>query len=321
MTYQCRLCNQSDVRVSLLLPKSARNIQRLLSESELKNDKSIDLVVMQCERCGFVQLPPVLDDDYYDDYLMGTTHSLQMQNYQSRQAVDFVDRFNLQGALILEAGCGDGSFSEHLKKSGARVIGVEPSQRFRGLAIERGINTIDGYVSAARVFKEGPFDAFVTRQVLEHVPNIHDFLSGIRKNIKDGGSGLIEVPSLEKAIRDCRYYDFFADHVNYFSLATLALALEMNGFEVIECHHDMHDEYNVALVKAIPIPNLDGIQSCASKLGSELRNFIDTQHAKDGKVAIWGAGGKGLSVLASADIDNIDLMVDSDPFKQGLFNL
>ncbi|WP_163540404.1 methyltransferase domain-containing protein, partial [Klebsiella pneumoniae] len=77
-----------------------------------------------------------------------------------------------------------------------------------------------GYVTADRRLADGPFDGFVTRQVLEHVPDINDFLIGIRRNLKPGAYGLIEVPSLEKALEDRRFYDFFPDHLNYFSLET-----------------------------------------------------------------------------------------------------
>ena len=317
-TLSCRLCGHLETAVALVLPGSPRNIQNLLKTADLAKDSAVDLTVIQCKRCSFVQLPPVLEDTYYDDYLMGTTHSLQMQKYQQRQAGDFVARVGLHDKKVFEAGCGDGSFSVHLQQAGARVFGIEPSHRFRQLALAKGLAVEAGYVTASRVLPQAPFDGFVTRQVLEHVPDIHDFLTGIRFNLADGAVGLIEVPSLEKALADNRYYDFFADHVNYFSLPTLALALQLNGFEIIETLHDMFGEYNVALVRAAQAPNLAGIQRTSTDLAAELRLFVDSHHAKKQKVAVWGAGGKGLSVMATAGIKHIDLMVDSDTFKQGM---
>jgi SAM-dependent methyltransferase len=220
---------------------------------------------------------------------------------------------------VLEAGCGDGNFCNHLKEAGARPFGIEPSRRFRELAISRGFDVEEGYLTAGRKLSAGPFDAFATRQVLEHVPDIHDFLGGIRHNVVTGAVGLIEVPSLEKALTDCRYYDFFSDHVNYFSRPALELAARLNGFEVIESRFDMFDEYNVVLVRAIDPPDMSEIQSTSTSLANELRSIAEECAAAGKKVAIWGAGGKGLTVLALAQLQGIEALFDSDQFKQGRY--
>jgi SAM-dependent methyltransferase len=315
----CRLCGHHELKVALELSNVPRNIQRLFGDDELHLDSAIDLSVWSCSRCGFVQIKPMLDDAYYDDYLMTTSHSKQMQQYQRRQSSEFVERFNLNGRRVHEMGCGDGSYLEHLNIAGAIATGIEPSNRFRSLAQARGFKIDSGYVTADRELPGGPFDGFVTRQVLEHVPNIEDFLRGIWRNLKPGAAGLVEVPSLEKAMLDHRYYDFFPDHVNYFSLQTLRLALELNGFEVLETRHDMYNEYNVAIVRRSESPNLSNLQITAHELGNELREILIQLKSKKQLVAIWGAGGKGLSIMAEAGIHEIDLLVDGDPHKQGLY--
>lgn len=315
----CRLCTHGELDITLTISRAPRNIQHLLSEADLAGDSEVHLMIYTCRRCGFVQLPPMLDDAYYDDYIMATTHSQQMQAYQHSQAADFISRFGLAGKKVIEIGCGDGNFLDHLKSSGAEVYGVEPSLSFREIALGRKHSVEAGYVTADRVLTHGPFDGFVTRQVLEHVPDIHSFLTGIRRNVRSGAHGLIEVPSLEKALQDRRYFDFFTDHVNYFSHDTLRLALTLNGFEILELSHGMYDEYNIALVRAVSPPSLSEIQEASNDLTEDLRTFLQNQHARGGKVAIWGAGGKGLSVLASANIPDIDLLVDSDPHKQGRY--
>jgi ubiquinone/menaquinone biosynthesis C-methylase UbiE len=313
------LCTHGELDVTLTIPRAPRNIQNLLSQKDLARDTEIRLAVHTCRRCGFVQLLPVLDDTYYDDYVMATTHSPQMQAYQQRQAAEFVSRFGLAGKKVIEVGCGDGNFLDHLKASGAEVYGIEPSSSFCKIALGRKHPVETGYVTADRVLAHGPFDGFATRQVLEHVPEIHSFLTGIRRNLHNGARGLVEVPSLEKALQDHRYFDFFTDHVNYFSLDTLRLALTLNGFEVLHVFHDMYDEYNVALVRAVSPPSLAGIQQASIDLAEDLRAFVQDHHIQGRKVAVWGAGGKGLSVLASAGIRDLDLLIDSDPHKQGRY--
>jgi len=307
------------LREALTLTDAPRNVQRLLQAHERDSDRAISLTVCQCGRCGFVQLPPLLDDEYYDDYMMVATHSAQMQSFQADQARDFVTRFGLTGKSVVEIGCGDGNYLGNLADAGAVVSGIEPSRVTRELAINKGHAVEAGYVTATRRLRGAPFDGFVTRQVMEHVPDIHDVLTGIRRNLKAGAVGLVEVPSLEKAIADRRFYDFFSDHVNYFSFATLRMALEMNGFEVLEVRQDMFDEYNTAIVRNPQEVSLEGIQRAINTLGSDFARFIGEYRAQGKKVAIWGAGGKGLSVLASADIHDVDLLVDSDRNKQGRY--
>ncbi len=302
----------------LVLKNSPKNIQRLLKPNETLTDQSIELRVQQCCSCGFVQIQQILENEYYDDYLMGAPHSPQMQAYQARQALDFVNRFQLAGKSVIEIGSGDGCYLGHLQSTGCDVTGIEPSNKSRAIAKAAGFAVNDGYVTAERTIAGAPFDAFVTRQVLEHVPNIHDFLTGIWRNLKVGAAGLVEVPSLEKAISDRRYYDFFPDHVNYFSKRTLRIALELNGFDVLDVKEDMFGEYNVAYVRKCEHPCLDSVSSTVKSLGEELCSYLQQCHRERRKVAIWGAGGKGLAVMASAGIKQIDLLVDSDPVKQGL---
>lgn len=315
----CRLCGHGRTEVALRLAGAPRDVMHLLKAEQRATDRAVDVEVRTCGSCGFVQLNPLLDEQYYDDYLMVATHSAQMQDFQRKQAQDFIQRFTLHGKHVLEAGCGDGSFSTHLKNAGAKVFGIEPSHRTREIAISRGHNVEEGYLTAERKLIHGPFDAFVTRQVLEHVPDVHDFLTGIRRNLKTGAVGLIEVPCLEKALADLRYYDFFTDHVNYFSRPTLELAARLNGFEPIETYPDMFDEYNVALVRAVEPPRLAPIQDESSRLASELRRIVDEHNAAGKKIAIWGAGGKGLTVLALAKLSKIAGLFDSDRFKHGLY--
>lgn len=314
----CRLCGCTDISVVLAMPRLPRNIQRLFTPETLHEDRPTALNVYRCETCRFVQLLDVLEDDYYDDYLMTTSHSRQMQDYQCDQARDFVTRFGLAGRHIKEMGCGDGSYLDHLAAAGAVTSGIEPSTRFRALAVEKGHAVEEGYVTATRRLLDGPFDGFVTRQVLEHVPDVNDFLTGIRRNLKPGAFGLIEVPSLEKALADRRFYDFFPDHLNYFSLHTLDLACRLNGFRVIDTFFGMYGEYNIALVTNDAEDDFTPVQACVANLSADIQAFIARNRAEGRRVAIWGSGAKGLSVLAAAGVTDVDILVDGDPHKRGL---
>jgi len=315
----CRLCNSTDLKLFLEVQKTAGNISRMLKKEELGLVKATDLKVYKCCQCGFTQLNKTLADDFYDEYLMGTSFSPQMDDYQMSQASNFINRYHLQGKSIIEVGCGDGGYLEKLNQAGAKAVGIEPSKKFRDEALKKNLKVYLGYVSKQNPIPNGEYDAFVTRQVLEHVPEIHDFLQGIKKSIKKDSIGLIEVPSLEKAIKDKRFYDFFPDHLNYYSKQTLKLALEMNQFEVIEIVHGMHDEYNIAYVKNIDSNEVFNMQESMLDIITQINNLITKEKQFNRKIAIWGAGGKGISTMAAANVEGVSYVIDTDPHKQGLF--
>lgn len=327
---RCRLCGAEALSVALRLPNSPANISRLLRDDELTRDAPIDLDVYACAACGFVQLTQALEDAFYEDYLMTVTHSPQMRAYQQAQARAFVARHRLEGQRVIEVGCGDGHYLQCLTDAGARGIGQEPSARFRALVEQRGFRCFGGYVTARSPAPDGPYDAFATRQVLEHVPDPIDFLAGLGGSVRADGVGLIEVPSLEQAIEHGRFYDFFADHLNYFSSETLRLACRRAGLDVEHVERGMHGEYLVAHVRpgrpanaspprGLPTAGdaLISVRQALADVGDDLRRFVADARASGQRVAAWGAGGKGLTTLAVAGIRDIAYVVDSDPHKHG----
>lgn len=315
----CRLCGASNLNVCLELPHAPRDISHLLKADELVRDQPVDLRVYACESCGFVQLADFMSNDYYEEYLMTVSHSPQMRTFQLAQAKKFVSRFGLAGKRVLEAGCGDGNYLDSLQAAGATPIGLEPSRRFEELASAKGYRVHRGYLGANSPAPEGPYDGFVTRQVLEHIQDPHDFLQGIRISLREGACGLVEVPSLEQALEGSRFYDFFPDHVNYFSARTLRFVLERNGFEVIEITRGMNGEYNEAWVRLDGAPDFSAMQNSVGTLGQDLTAFLQSNLDEGKKVAVWGSGAKGLLTLAVTGVQGAAYVIDSDKNKQGFY--
>ncbi|MEW6250691.1 MAG: methyltransferase domain-containing protein [Planctomycetota bacterium] len=315
----CRLCGNAALTPILTLDPAPPNISRLLRADELAADQPVRLIVYQCDACGFVQLPHALAAGFYDDYLMTVSHSPQMRAYHRDQATEFVRRFRLAGRRVVEVGCGDGHYLACLRDAGADVCGLEPSARFRALVAEQGLPCLPGYVTRSTPAPGSPYAAFAARQVLEHVLDIRDFLLGLRASLEPGGAGLVEVPSLEQSLAHGRFYDFFPDHLNYFSARTLRLALSQAGFEVEHVTRGMHGEYNVAWVRVGRTEDLTILQACEAELRTSLQGFVRACQAAGGRVAAWGAGGKGLTALAAANVRGLAYVVDADPHKHGLY--
>lgn len=318
MSIHCRVCNSQADQV-LSLDRVPPNVQSLLTEDQLGQVTSTTFRVYQCSNCGLVQAPVQLSDQYYDDYLMSTTFSQQLATYLDGLVEEFVDTYNLQHGRVLDIGCGDGAFMYPFRKRNIATVGIEPSDRSRDVAKQNGFEVYGGYMGADTIIPSGPFDAFVSRQVLEHVDDIQGMLSGLRRNLKPGAVGIIEVPRLEKALADKRFYDFFPDHINYYSLASLRNTLEFNGFNVLELRSTMFDEYNVAIVQLRTPTDFTNVVTNVTSLVREIDQLFARAKEQNLTTAIWGAGAKGLSILTNTNTDNIDHLVDSDTNKQGRY--
>ncbi len=326
----CRLCGGGLIE-AFEIPRAPGSVQRLLSAHEVAGDGPIKLSVRQCCGCGLVQLDHLLPADFYDDYEMTLTFSPRFRTYLDELAGEFIMRSNLGGRRLAEIGCGDGTFLECFARRGFEVTGVEPSEPYRRSALAKGLTVHPCYIGPTTPVPDGPYDAVVSRQVLEHVPEINGFLAGLRASLVSGGYGLIEVPSLELAIADRRFYDFFPDHANYFSAGTLAFACRRHGLAVSDVVPTMEGEFIAAFVtnagveapavpRPAPQPEVGLIGAAIATTVAALKDFLDQCRERGQRVAAWGGGGKGVATFAAAgNLDAIAYLVDSDPRKQGRY--
>jgi SAM-dependent methyltransferase len=333
--FSCRLCGEYALQKIIETDRSPASVERLLMRPELSDDGPVSLRVFQCMHCDLVQLTDIMPDDYYEDYEMAVSFSPRYVTYLRELAEYFTSITGLRSGRIAEIGCGDGTFMGVLQEKGFSVTGVEPSDRFREKAVAGGFEVHKRYINTDITVPGAPYDAIVSRQVLEHVPDINGFLSGMKQSLAPGGFALIEVPSLEIAVSNGRFYDFFPDHVNYFSQTALCSALEFHGFQVLDVRQAFQGEFNTIVVrleveqlslKATPwreqrsepgsiVQAIDGISDL-------LDNFFAKCRREKLRVAVWGSGGKGVSTLAVAGIsaDNGPAyVVDSDSRKQALY--
>lgn len=315
----CRLCkSRLSPKPSFILDNLPLGVQFFPAKEELTSDKPVVLNIYRCDACGFVQAfgNQVV---YESEHSAATSISPAMMEHKYSQAENFLTKYNLKGKNILEAGCGDGHFLKMLKDAGAgNVIGVEPSVKSKESSEYKNEVTIHSdYITKKNILKEGPFDAFATFHVMEHIPDIHDFIAGIDANLKEGAIGFVEVPSSELIEDELRFYDIINDHLNYFTLRTMKLAFEMHNFEILDSYRDWNGEHNVVIVKKLKKYDFEIIEKAKTETINNLTSVLNKY--SDKKVAIWGASMHSLTLLSQFHTEKIAYVIDSAKYKQDRF--
>jgi len=312
----CRVCNNRFFEEPLLryenMPRAA---QFLPDAKSLESDKGVYLEVCQCSGCGLVQLrnDPV---HYYREVIRAIAISEEMKNFRRKQFGRFVQKYSLAGKKVIEIGCGRGEYLSLMHKSGAEAYGLEYSEESVKHCVKNGLKVSKGFIqkSADRI-NGAPFDAFFILNFLEHLPEPNSTLRGIYNNLTDEAIGLVEVPNFDMILRKKLFSEFISDHLFYFTMNTLKIALELNGFEIIECNEVWHDYIISAIVKKRGKVDISHFYKYQAKLKAEIEEYIN--RFGDKKVAIWGAGHQALAVISLINLgDKIKYIVDSAPFKQ-----
>ena len=319
-TTRCRVCGNVTYRI-IEMKGMPQAVQTLLASDEVEEDRAVGVRVIRCRACGLVQLaddPP--RGHYSGDYLFSVNFSEHARAYQKALAERWASDHALSRRRVLEVGGGDGYFAELLTKMGCDVTFVEPSPGACKIARGRPLRRIVEGKLTEKMFPGEVFDVVVLRQVLEHVPRPLRFLRLVRTYLKDGGKVLIEVPNIDSIVEGGRYQDFYAEHLLYFAADTLARAVVMAGLRVREMYTIERGDYLVCAAEAMP-SEIDAMTKGIVKYKRDVRSMLESSIKAGRKVGVYGAGGRGVSLLALIGAGNIgvEYVVDSDEKKWGKF--
>lgn len=325
-------------------PASAQNIP---DAAEVGEDKGITLNLRQCPECGLVQFDctPV---DYYRDVIRAGGFSTTMTELRRRQYKHLIETYGLEGKKFIEVGCGRGEFINVLREFPVQVFGMEHKEDLIAIARESGLcvwrefpETPDQkFMGDPEVEgSEGPYDAFLSFNFLEHQPHPDVMLTAIYNNLSEGGMGLVTVPALEYIVERGNYYELIRDHIAYYSFDALRSLLENNGFRVLEEEMINRDTISMIVRKmsaeeravhaeseaGAAVEHADGniVESLVKGheiVLNDINNLLD-ELAEDRKtIALWGASHQGFTLASTTPLcERVSYIIDSAPFKQGRF--
>lgn len=313
---ECRVCNGKLFIKPLLVYEDMPEISQFLPKKEdFKDDKSVDLTICQCSKCGLVQL----DNDpvyYFKDVIRSGSVSQEVRKFRTKQFENFVDMYQLKGKKIVEIGCGRGEYLVIMNQTEAIAFGIEHGKESVEECRKKGLSVIQGFLeNPEQKIENGPFDAFYICNFLEHVDKPSKLLQTIANNLTEGGIGLVEVPNTDLLLKDKDFYKFTLEHLSNFTEETLKTALRINGFEVLSCNPIRHGSPLSAIVRKRTPFDFSQFRENQKVLYNKVKAFIEQFGSE--KIAIWGAGHYTFGILSVFDIGNkIKYILDSAPFKQ-----
>lgn len=342
------------------MPASAQNIP---AASELAEDHPLSLTLCQCPSCGLVQFDtePV---DYYRDVIRaggGTRTMTRLRHEEYARLLTAMQEHHIHGRRIVEVGCGRGEFlrmwqnlaedpegAAALARDQARdplsgqpnaaplhLVGLEhkPSLVEEANAVaDKKYRVYEGFATGDVRYPEGPFDAFVQFNFLEHQPDPCDMLRNIWNNLKPQALGLITVPSFEYILRYNGYYELLRDHIANYTEFTLQKLLQDCGFELLSMDLVNRDTIEAIVRKADPdelselhysgrLIDVSALRDSYDRLSASVNAHIDHLSESRRTMAIWGASHQGFTLAATTKLGGrVEYIIDSAPFKQGRFS-
>lgn len=296
------------------------------------------LEFIACPRCGFtwnLAFDPALivyDEEYENDQ----TYSPAFRKHMQERARDVLASVPTEAPVVyLEVGCGQGRFIEEIvATAGGRLQsaeGFDPAWRgadAEGPAGSRIHRVYFNKHTASRL--ENKPNVVATRHTIEHVPDPVNFLTAIREALGSQSTARlwVETPCVQWILQNNAMQDFFYEHCSLFTAGSLAFALEKAGFASPRVRHVFGGQYLWAeAIASRDVRPAEPLSSNYEPLHKIRREFIERWAAeiaaagKDGPVALWGAGAKGVSfaILADPEGRTIDHVIDVNPAKQGKY--
>ncbi len=349
---QCRFCKTKLDSTFVDLGMSPLSNSYLTLEQLSKPEKFYPLHTFICPKCLLVQLEEFETPDHiFSDYTYFSSYSDSWIQHSKKYVEVMIEQFKFdQFSQVIEIASNDGYLLQFFQSQGIPVLGIEPAANVAKVAEAKGINTLIrffGVTTAQELVKqEKKADLLLGNNVLAHVPDINDFVAGMKILLKFEGILTMEFPHLYQLINQNQFDTIYHEHFSYLSFATVEKIFSRHGLtlfdvEELSTHggslriYGKHDENQnlevsdrVALLKAkeqkAGLDNVDAYLQFSDRVMSTKRKLLSflIELKNAGKTIVgYGAPAKGNTLLNYCGIrtDFLDYTCDRSPHKQGLF--
>jgi len=348
---KCRFCKTELEHVFIDLVNSPASNSFLNAEQLNEPETFYPLKVYTCHKCFLVQIDEYKKSDaiFNNEYVYFSSYSTSWLDHAKAYTDMTTQRFGLDtNSKVIELASNDGYLLQYFLEKKIPVLGIEPTSNTAEVARKKGIETITDFfgVRLAKDLAAGntKADLLLGNNVLAHVPDIMDFVGGMKIVLKPSGVITMEFPHLMQLVDNNQFDTIYHEHFSYLSFHTVKKIFEANGFKMFDveeipthggslrifaCHKEDNEKEVSSNVTALlrkeedkgmtSLDYYDNFPQKALSIKLDLVEFLITQKRGGKKIAAYGAAAKGNTLLNYCGVrsDLISYVVDANPHKQG----
>ena len=350
--FNCRFCGTKLEHTFVDLGMSPLCESYLTADHLNEMEPFYPLHVYVCGKCFLVQLQEfVAREHIFSDYAYFSSYSDSWLAHAKKYTQHMIERFSIGGnSLVVELASNDGYLLQYFVENHIPVLGVEPAANVAAVAIQKNVPTLVKFFGkevARELAAAGKqADLLLGNNVLAQVPDLNDFVGGMKILLKPSGVITMEFPHLQRLMEQNQFDTIYHEHFSYFSLLTTEKIFAAHGltlFDVEElpshggslrvyARHAEDDSKPVgprvnelrAREESLGYKRMETYSRFADQVKETKRKLLEFLiHAKRSgkKIAGYGAPGKGNTLLNYCAIrtDFLDYTVDRNPYKHGRF--
>jgi 2-polyprenyl-3-methyl-5-hydroxy-6-metoxy-1,4-benzoquinol methylase len=349
----CRFCNHPLTHTFVDLGHSPPS-NGFLKKAQLNEPEThFPLKVLVCEKCFLVQIDEYQKSTHIfnEEYAYFSSYSSSWLAHCKRYTEGVVEKFGFdEKSLVIEIASNDGYLLQYFKEKNIPVLGIEPTTNTAKVAIEKGIPSTIAFFGknlAIKLAEQGKkANLLIGNNVLAHVPDINDFVKGLKIALGTEGVITMEFPHLLNLIQQNQFDTIYHEHFSYLSFHIVKHIFEKHGLtlfdvESIPTHggslriyakhaDDFSKKINPNVAKLIKkeaklglldIKTYQNFQSKADKVKNDFLSFLLKTKKLGKSVVGYGAAAKGNTLLNYSGIrsDLLTFVVDASPHKQSKF--
>lgn len=349
----CRHCHAELSQVFLDLGTAPASNSFLKSEELNGPETYYPLKLFVCQNCWLVQVDEFKrsSEIFSSEYVYFSSYSSTWLAHAKAYVESTLPRLGLSAdSLVMEIASNDGYLLQYVQGLGVPALGIEPSGSTAKVAREKGIESIEeffGVALAKKLAQQGhQADLVVGNNVLAHVPDLNDFVGGLKVVLKPGGLVNLEFPHLYRLVELCQFDTVYHEHFSYLSLGTVRRLFAQHGLTVFDVEelpthggslriHARHqgdplaDETDCLLAVLrmeegsgmTTAAYYQGFQGRVERMKAQMLAFLSAQRLAGKVVAGYGAAAKGNTLLNFCGVrpGQVAFVCDKSPHKQGLF--
>ena len=346
----CIVCDVDTVEKFLDLGHTALANKFLAKEELSAPEPKYPLKVGFCHTCGHVQLtetvpPSVMFNDYL--YISSASDTLRDHLYDLSDIV--LERLQLgTHDLVIDIGCNDGTLLQGFKRHKVRTLGVDPAKNLAELSNNNGIDRFTDFFDRKNALhiinKWGHASVITATNTFPHIPELQDFIEGLKIALTQSGTFVIEMHYLLDLLEQKAFDTIYHEHVSYWALGPMIYLFEKNGMQIVHVervplHHgqlrvfvqrqgDGKEQPSVeellSLERAKGLNQFQTYKQFAQdtqQIKKDLLSTIKNLRAQGKRVVGYGAPAKGNTLLSFLEIgpDMVEYIADRSHLKQGLY--